>query len=179
MQFYFKFIKLLVLLFLAREPHWPFLSEFGPPKWAPSPCCIKSTAGRTSRGAESGPSGHLLPSSLSARSRSQVRLLQSWDTSPLKPGQTVDVLDCPEKFCVCFGTSDSYSRSGLTTCSLLFQSIKESKRQHYLRIYLPASQTGHCPTLIQSVTCFYLCHKAPLSLTPSKITVGNLPSAVV
>lgn len=78
MQFYFKVIKLLVLLFLACEFDWPFL------RWAwsclnghPAPANIKSTAEETVRGAESGSSDNLHPSPLAARSRNQVVLLQT------------------------------------------------------------------------------------------------------
>lgn len=75
-------------------------------------------------------------------------------------------------------TSDSHSLSGLTRC-LLFQSIMESKTPHYLKVYLPHPKYWPLPFPIQSGTCFYLCHKTPPSLTPSKITLGNLPSALV
>lgn len=36
--------------------------------------------------------------------------------------------------------SDSYSQYGLTRCCLLFRTVKESNRQHYLKIYLPTFQ---------------------------------------
>lgn len=185
-QFVFKVSKWLILLFLACELDWPFLS------WAGSclngllaPASMKSMVGKTGGGAGSDTPTTFIPHLPLQRAGAQLcsyRLAPpacgaAGAIFPLEPCRSSEAPGCPEKPWVCFVHVQPVLLGWVNKVFALpkHQGVRQTTLPKNLASCI--QKIGHRPS--PSRVWLLICaRKTPPSLTPPKVTLGNLPSAL-